>query len=68
MASLFGFDLNETIHQWEVHSIGLVNHLYIYIYIIYLYIGKVNRPKKILLEKWKKKSPLLEVRKSPLWK
>ena len=66
MASLFGFDLNETIHQLEVHSISLVNYLYIYIYIYYLYIGKVNRPKKFLLEKWKKKSPLLEVRKSPL--
>jgi len=38
----------------------------LFIYIFYLYIGKGNRPKQILLEKWKKKSPLLEVRKSPL--
>ena len=59
MASLFGFDLDETIHQLEVHSISLVNYLYIYIYIYYLYIGKVNRPKKFLLEKMEEKKPFV---------
>ena len=37
MASLFGFDLDETIHQLEVHLISLVNYLYIYIYILFIY-------------------------------